>query len=223
MAGRGAAAPAATALTLPGTNGNYASTPSAAANQITGDIDIRVKLSMASWDGTASDQALMSKYGSSGNRSYYFSRGTSGTLNLIWYDAGNSFHSIPADAATGYTNNTVHWVRVTLDVDPGTVTFYKSDDGSSWTMVGTAQSAGGITTIKSTTTTLEVGGFTGGFSPLNGTVHRAELRSGIGGSIAQLYDPSAVVILGTRNPTTLVASTGETWTMNGSAWDWATV
>ncbi|HYH48309.1 MAG TPA: hypothetical protein VEG38_02060, partial [Acidimicrobiia bacterium] len=56
-------------LTLPGANGNYASTPDSAGNSITGDIDIRAKLSMADWTPTA-QVVVVAKAGSTGTRSY---------------------------------------------------------------------------------------------------------------------------------------------------------
>jgi hypothetical protein len=58
---------------------------------------------------------------------------------------------------------------------------------------------------------------------LGGKVYTAELRTAIGGALVNVFDATAVTKLGTRNPTTVVSSTGETWTVNGSAWDWEAV
>jgi hypothetical protein len=213
-----------TVLTLPGTSGNYVSTPDSAAVSVTGDIDIRLKVAMTDW--TPSEiKGYASRYGASGSRSYRFYIDTSGLLTLDLTSTGSGALSAVSSVATGFTDGTTHWVRVTWRNSDNRVQFFTSEDGSSWTQLGIDKSLD-FTGIFDGTSPLYLGSLSTSSTTANllvGTLYYFELRNGIDGTVVAKYDPSAVAILGTRNPTTLVASTGETWTMNGSAWDWATV
>lgn len=225
MAGRGASAPTTvTVLTLPGTSGNYGSTPDSAANSITSDIDIRVHLSMAAWI-PAEFKGLISKWGAAGSRAYRVFVDTSGFLGLSMSGDGSANASVVSSAATGFTNGTAHWVRVTWRNSDNRVQFFTSEDGSSWTQLGTDQTLA-FTGIHDNASPLAIGAFSSVSTTTNlvaGTVYYADVRNGIDGAAAATFDPSAVTKLGTRNPTSFVSATGETWTMTGSAWDWVTV
>src|SRR3990167_486088 len=101
-------------LVLPGTSGNYASTPDSAAVSITGDIDIRVKVALDDWT-PATANAVMGKIDSSDNRSYYFSvnsGATVGKLQLATSPDGLASSEVlgRSTVATGFTDGTVHWV-----------------------------------------------------------------------------------------------------------------
>lgn len=215
----GAAASTGTVLTLPGTNGNYASTPDSVAASITGDIDIRVKLSMADWT-PSSTKWLLAK----GN-----------SYQLVVLSSGQLYLSLNSDALAAASqvgptvaDGAVIWVRAARVASTGIVTFYSSTDYNqtsgtgTWGQLGSPQGSG-AGAITDGTEVLAVGALTNGTFSVNGTVHYAEVRSGINGTIALKFDASGVTILGTRNPTSFVSPTGETWTINGSAWDWATV
>ena len=209
-------ASAATVLTLPGTNNNYASTPDTAANSITGDIDIRIRAAANDW---SSFGRLACKDGANGNRSWTWGLYTG---SFEFGVSASSFAPTYAySAAHGTSAGQFGWFRVTWRASDGRVQFFTSTDGASWTQLGT-NSTINVGSIYDGTATLAVGATSQGQLPLAGKVSYFELRNGIDGTVVAKYDPSAVTILGTRNPSTLVSSTGETWTMNGSAWDWAT-
>jgi len=59
------------ALRFPGGTGIYLSTPDAALLDLTGDFEMRMRLSLPSWT-PAGEQALISKWVGSGNASYYW-------------------------------------------------------------------------------------------------------------------------------------------------------
>lgn len=212
-------------LRLPGTAGNYASTPDSAALSITGDIDIRVKVAPDDWTPTVT-QAFVGKMQSASTRSYYFEVFTNGRLQFTW--------SVDGTAVTGSKNSTVSvpfadgavgWVRAVLDVDNGAagndVLFYTSTDGVTWTQLGTTITTAGTTSIFDTTVPVEIGSRGGGATnPLAGNVYYAEIRNGIGGSVVGAFNPETVRPTGSRTPTTVLGPTGAVWTINGIGWSW---
>lgn len=216
-----AAAGPVTALSLTGAAGNYASTPDTVANSITGDIDIRVKASLVDWTPTAFHCLIDKVANNQSSYGLYVEGGSTGKLYFV--TSLTSTGENPAQStALGFTDGTARWVRATRVAASGEVKFYTSTDGSTWTQHGatTSNTAGNI---FNSTQQLRVGLTGWPDSPLNGTMYHAEVRSGIDGTVAVKFDPSAVTILGTRNPTSFVSSTGETWTLTGSAWNWVTI
>lgn len=171
---------------LPGVAGNYASTPEAAALDITGDIDIRVQVAMDDWT-PAADNVLSSKRtsGSSTTQSYELSLRNNGGLRLIWAD-GTTNNVKDSTVALTVSDGSPLWVRATLDVDNGSsqnvVTFYTSNDGSTWTQLGAAVTTAGTTSITTDTNALFVGSRGTSGLPLAGKVYRAQIRDGINGT-----------------------------------------
>lgn len=168
-------------VVLPGLAGEYPNTPDAAALDITGDIDIRAKVTMTDWTPAGSQQAIISKL-DGGNNGYQLEVKTDGKLRF--YGGGNAESSV----ATGIADGTTKWVRATLDVDNGaggrTFEFFLSDDGVTWTQLGTSQIVAGTTTIGVNNQNLTFGSYapTAQFL-LVGTLHRAQVLSGINGTI----------------------------------------
>lgn len=210
----------ATYLDVPGTSGNYASTPDSASVSITGDIDIRVKVALDDWTPAAT-QSLIGKWLETGNqRSFAFRVHTDGRPRLIWSTTGLSGGNIEmlATAAPVVSNGETLWLRVTLDVDDGAgnrvATFYTSTDGVTWTQLGAAVTTAGTTNIFDGTAVVHIGGPDATIGPMAGNVYYAELRNGIGGAVAASFS-AADARLGA---TSVVSSqTGETWTLNGTA------
>lgn len=204
-------------LQLPGTSGNYASTPDSAAVSITGDIDLRAKIAPNDWTPAAQFEILNKDNGSNGNRSFLFGLNTGGKLTLLWTPDGNlpRFGSA-STVATGFADGSAHWVRATLDVDDGAggwiLRYYTSEDGVSWTQLGSDVTGAGTTSIFDGPSQLNVAAFSSGSSDLfAGKVYYAELRNGIDGQVVAVFDPS-------RDD---LSSTGEVWTINRSGSDHA--
>ena len=179
---------------MPGTSSNFLSTPDASALDITGDIDIRVKVSFD--DITpATDNGMLSKYLTTGDqRSYKFGlNGPNDALEFGWSPDGGFGNaeieeSSVSLASAGYGDGDVVWVRVTLDVDNGSsdadVTFYTSADGVSWTQLGTVQSPGATTSIFASTAKLNLGvQHNDDQLPLVGAIYEAQVYSGIDGTL----------------------------------------
>lgn len=173
-------------LRLYQTANNFASTPDSAALDITGDIDLRVKASLTDWTPT-SNNVLVAKFTTTGNnRSYLMQINTTGLIQLQYSTDGTALTSAQSTTATGFTDGTTNWVRATLDVDNGasgrTVTFYTSTDGSSWTQLGNTVTTAGTVTLFSGTAPLEIGVHSSAILPTNGTIYRAQVLNGIGGT-----------------------------------------
>jgi hypothetical protein len=128
-----------------------------AAVQISGDIDVRVKLDYHGNALTVSTD-ICGKFATAPNRSWRLMSGlVSGKLTFGWSADGtteiskNSSVVVPADV---YNNGPV-WIRATLDVDNGAsgndVKFYYSANGTDWTQIGTTVTTATATSIADTT------------------------------------------------------------------------
>lgn len=202
---------------LPGVAGNYFSTPDSVAASITGDIDIRCKVSMAAWTATGADMIYVGKDQTASTRAYlFYHRNASGTPSLGWSADGSTITVVSATAATGFAAGSAHWLRVTLDVNNGaggnTATFYTSEDGETWTQLGDPVVTAGVASIKDSNSVVELGSIRlGASAPLNGKIYRAQIYNGIDGTLAVDFDPSRWT-----SGSTFTAATGETWTINST-------
>jgi len=199
---------------LPGVNGNEYTTPSAAANQITGDIDIRVYVALNNWASTT--QCLIGKYVASGTLgSYYLRVDPTGTLTLVTTPNGSNASAITAlsTAAVGFSAGTAHWVRVTRAAASGNVIFYTSTDGVAWTKLGNTV-PGTAQAIFASTSVVEVGAINGGGTyPVLGKIYRAQIYNGINGTLAVDFNASDWPETTTNGATAVSSTTGETWTL----------
>lgn len=203
-----------TYLALDGTTAGVASTPDTAALDIVGDIDIRVEVT-TDWRATGV-QTLIGKWVSASNQRSYILRLEAGLFTLNWSPDGTSLFfaqqllpTLPRRAA----------LRGTLDVNNGsggmTATLYwaESLDGP-WTVIGTPLVVSGVTSVYAGTASLEVAPTAAtGWGPVLGSVHRAEVRSGIGGAVVAAPDFRAL----TPAATGFTDSVGRTWSLAGTA------
>lgn len=170
-------------LVLPGITGNYASTPDAAALDITGDITIVAKVTTSDWTPAISFIPI-GKNNTTTQRSYHLAVITTGELRLTWSTTGSDAPLETSTVATGFADGSTHWIAGTLDVNDGSgnhvVKFWTSDDGTTWTQLGTTVTTAGTTSIWAGTEPLTIGGVVSGTSSLlTGTVHRAQIYSGV--------------------------------------------
>lgn len=196
---------------LPGVSGNSLQVPDAAALDITGDIDIRVRVALDDWT-PAGNMALIAKDDLGSNQSYRFQLTTSGTLSFIYSPTGSGGGLVTATSttATGVTDGSAKWVRVTRATGSGDVKFYTSDDGSTWSQLGTTVSTAAASHYAGTAA-LQVGAV----QTANNAAckfYRALILDGIGGTTVLDVDTSVA----TGASTTFTATTGQTVTVNRS-------
>jgi hypothetical protein len=199
---------------LPGVASNFLSVPDEAALDITGDIDIRVKVAPDDWT-PAGNTTLASKWGAAGQRTWQVYVGTTGFLNFVTSEDGTASAIITnSSVALGITDGTVKWVRVTRAQAAGEVKFYTSDDGSTWTQLGTTRTGLSTNAMFTGTSITEIGSVGTGTSQV-GTFkfYRAIVKNGIDGTTVLDIDTS---VIGTGSATSFNALTGQTVSVNRS-------
>lgn len=206
---------------LPGVSGNYVSTPDAAVLDVTGDIDIAVRVAMDDWTPSVIVYFL-SKGWTTTNLAYSF-YSTNGTGRLVFYytENGTTAKSSTSTVAPAFTNGQAGWVRATMDVDDGAgnrvAKFYTAPDSfdypTEWTQLGATRTTAGTTSIFAGTNEIRLGMRGDGLSRLAGKFYRAIVKNGIDGTAVADFDATKFA---TSASTTCVAETGETWTLNKS-------
>ncbi len=206
-------------LATSGASGDIVATPDHASLDITGDMDVRIELTN-DWDRATVQQTIMGKWSTAdGNRSWIW-RTFQGQSVFVWSPTGLSAGAITALIDLPQMPRRAA-LRGTLDVNNGaggwTFTLYWADtlDGP-WNLIGTATGTG-TTSVYSGTAPLEIAP-TQVLSaslryPWRGRLHRAELRSGIGGSVVAGPDVRALA----AGTTSWADSAGRTWTVGGAA------
>lgn len=207
------------ALNLPGLEGSYSSTPDDASLDITGDIDIRVELTHATWRPNEFT-ILAAKNGS--NLAWTLRLLTDGKVELAWSDGSSRF--VEASTSSVPSGSGRLAVRVTLDVSNSSsvyeATFYTAPEiTGTWTQLGSAVTGSSATSIASVAADLTLGAVEGGGvaftngSVFDGLVHAFELRDGINGTVV------ADVGFGSDVPgdSTFTDDAGLTWTVHDLA------
>jgi hypothetical protein len=196
---------------LPGVAGSFVSTPNAAWNQITGDIDLRAQIAMASWSPSA-NQVIIARSGSGTNSLQVFVD-TSGKLNISISGVGTATSS----AATGLGAGVTRWIRATYATATGQAIFYTSSDGSTWTQLGSNQNVGASGAIAAGTNPLTLGANSLGTAQMTGSIYKAQIYSGIGGTLVGSYDATAANANNGQLRSYADSVSGATWTVNGAA------
>jgi hypothetical protein len=194
---------------LNGVSGNYfsATPPSVPTTQleVAGRFDARVF-------ATAATQNLGSQYGSPPGRSYLFLfLGASNVLRLVLSQDGTAETGVSSSATVPANTNAA---KVTWRASDGRVQFFTSTDGgSNWSQLGADQTIA-YASICTPTLPFQIGAThsAGTSNMLTGGCYWAYMASTIGGARISEFDASRYV-----SGSTFLASTGETWTLNGGA------
>ncbi|MFJ5259084.1 hypothetical protein ACIQAC_01235 [Streptomyces sp. NPDC088387] len=214
----------APALELPGSSAAVASTPDAAALDIVGDIDVRVDATLRNWTtyapGSVSTTQLLGKFGFAAATKSWFLGTRSGRVYFEWSADGTNALSASSTVLLPVSASGRMALRATLDVDNGssgrTITFYTAPSGVAgpWTQLGDPVVQAGVTSIFNSSLPLRVGRATDvAFTQPDGRFHKAEVRSGIGGTIAANPDFTTQAV----DAGSFVDSAGLTWTITSPA------
>lgn len=197
--------------------GARATTPDAAALDITGDIDIRWWGRRDAWNFAAD---LISKYSATGNqRSWIWRMEPDGLMTLFWSADGTALLEARSVVSMPPWPGEVA-LRVTLDVNNGaggrTARFYYAPTGLNgpWTQLGPDVVATGTTSIFNSTAPLTVGKeptSSAGSPPQR--VYGWQVRNGIAGTISSGRTVSDLTV----GATSFTDGQGATWTVTGGS------
>lgn len=189
----------------------YFSTPDSAGSSVTSDIDLRAKVRLNDWTPTAIN-TIISKWNTS-TQSYLLAVDTTGKIKLqISQTGSDSITPALSSVGTAVSDKTDKWIRATWDQSASIAQFYLSDNGASWTQLGTDQALSAAS-IHDNASALWIGRRQNSTTEqLNGIIYYAEVRNGIDGTVVARFDPRTY----TTGSTWAAAGTGETWTANGS-------
>ncbi|MGW8762374.1 hypothetical protein ACWGN5_07725 [Streptomyces sp. NPDC055815] len=206
------------ALLVPQGVAGRATTPDHASLDITGDLDVRVDLHPALWQGAGIGYELAGKYVTAGNqRSWRLMVTGEGELLFSWSPTGSSDLEHRSQRIPVLRQRQA--VRATLDVNNGlggyTLTYYVAPTlAGPWTQIGQTVTTSGTTGIFASTAPLEVGDIAVlGFTNTERRIYAFELRNGIGGPVVAAPDFTAQP-LGTSPFTD---SAGRAWTIVNGA------
>jgi hypothetical protein len=222
--GAGAGGVAANGLVLPGIASNYASTPDSAGLSITSDIDVRAKVALTDWT-PAADQAIVGKWGATAPTASYLLNVMSGAdvgkLELLVSTVQPTIPFIKSNAALGLTDGSTKWIRGTWVKATGVMALFTSDDGVSWNSVAGTTSNASTSALVDNTVNATMGAQNNGTTGIvSGTLYRAQILSGIDGTLVADFDATLVMKTGARTPSTYTDPQGNVWTFNGSSWSW---
>jgi hypothetical protein len=189
------------------TSGNYCTTPNAASNQITGDIEMMVKLE---FNNISAFQDFISK--SDASNGYSFGITNTRFLNLLIGTTPSGSVSINSTVAITTPLSTLVYLKVTRVASSGVVTFFTSSDGITYTQLG-ASVTSTTGNIRLGSQALEVGqNASGTNNRFIGKIYRATIANTIGGTPVVDFNPATYNAA--TSQTAWTSSTGEVWTIN---------
>lgn len=189
-------------------NDNFLSTPDVAANNILGDIDISAEIDWRSGTTYFCDRRGV-------NQQYtVWVNGTTSRLNFGFFN-GVGLETISSTVNLSLTRA---FFRVKRIAATGTVTFYTSSDGITWTQTGAtvASTAGNLITQAGD---LRIGSTGGGVGSGSLRCYSMQLWDGdrdAGGTLAAEFNAEDYDISVSQNTLTS-STTGEVWTINRNA------
>jgi hypothetical protein len=174
-----------------------ASTPSTAALNVAGDLDVRFDVQPDDWYGPNVVE-LGGKWGAAGQRSWHAFL-NSGFLEVGWSTDGTT--EVLAAVSLGSTALTPRMVmRIVLDVNNGaggkTIKFYCGPSMTGpWTQIASDQTFAGTTALFASTAALELGDVTSTASAdVAAHLFAVQMRSGIDGTIVANPDFTAQAV-----------------------------
>jgi hypothetical protein len=207
-------------LVFPGVAQNYLSVPSQAALDITGAVEIIVRMSQANWDANpAASWYLVVK-----DSAYNVARSSSGQYLCQYNEPSGTLRDIRITRTASIPNGTLTWLRFQIRPDNGAggrsfTLDYSTEQGTAvptmWTPMGTPTTQAGAGTIRTMATELAIGSnFLINPIPAGSRIARVIVRNGIAGpAVLDVSENNAGAMTGT----TFTATTGQTVTVNQTA------
>lgn len=194
-------------------------------------LDIRAKVDHPSW-APAGNQAIIGRdSGIAPNQEYELVLQPDGTLVLYWWDSGNVVQGQPSTASltsVGAVASRPMTVRVTMQPSNGSNVwevkyYYSTDDGATWTQLGTTRNGVAPSSVATTTATLILGAVSSG-AAWPGKAWWGEVRDFAGNIIARIDLTDSQWDLGAYEPTdgvsyepTFTDERGNVWKLGSGA------
>lgn len=200
-------------LYLPGVAGNNATVPDTAVLDITGDIEVMVRVALDDWTPAAA-MTLVSKY-TAASHGYELFVNTNGTLALIVRLAASDVTGT-STVATGFVDGSTHWVKVSRASASGNVNFYTATDNDgvpgAFNLLGTANVATTAGAIVAGSNNLRIGERPAGTTPAAGKFYRVVIRAAIDATTPT--DAADINFTLNTDQNSFVAAAGGTTTIN---------
>jgi len=168
-------------------SGAYASAPDTAGLAITGDMQVDVYVLADSYHPGSGVQTIIGQW-ATGNQGWALQIvGSSGQLRWTWSTTGadtNTADSTVSDPLQNHTTDgTGVWLRAVVDVNTGggngSVSFFYSFDGVTWSALGTTITTA-ATSIFNSTAPLKIAANDTNTNPFSGITYKANVYRGIG-------------------------------------------
>jgi hypothetical protein len=174
-------------LNTPQGTTEVSSTADTPANSVTGDIDLQVKVGAESYTPAVAG-TLIAKYDTGSTRSYLFRLMSNGTLRLTLSQDGSTGVFATSSVALNLLAGSIWWLRATWRQSDGKVQFFTSDNGITWTQLGSDQTIA-IASIADTTSPLRIGSYsTAGTEQFVGRFYQAKIKRGTNGIVASWFN-----------------------------------
>jgi hypothetical protein len=184
-----------------GVSGNYCSTPNAAANIVTQDLELTVY--NIQWKGSASIKYLISK-----TNTYSLSI-TATNLPIIEYRVGGV--TLVAFATTAISTSFSGALKVFRNSTTGSITFYTSNDNINFSQLGlTVSGTSGV--ISNLTENVFIGSYNNSSANWEGAIRRVTIATSLGGNPIVDFNPQTYN--SQTSQTQWTSTTGEVWTIN---------
>jgi hypothetical protein len=205
-----------------GADGNYCSTPNAAANQITGDIEIysnvnnEYGISSPVFNVTCGIQKGITPNQKSWGLVWQYNVG-SANYQLRYVSSNNGTTYLVDNTSSNFIPTSLNfYVKVTHQVDNGSsqniVKFYYSNDNINFILISTSTNSGAHLRFNSSSLCTVGGGDNSFVNPLRGKIYRATISNSIGG--APVVDFNPATYNASTSQTAWTSATGEVWTIN---------
>jgi hypothetical protein len=206
---------------LPGLANNSLSVPTIVSVASSTDKFVWVDVELPDWTPSASASRLIGTRGGTAT-GYELIIRSGGTLEFQWRDSGTVSWRSRTSSALGFTDGTRHLIGASLDLDNGaggvTCRFWEStDQGATWTQIGTNQTMATVAAITVGTDSIEIGTRGTSNDPLVGKIYGGGIYNAIDGSGKPSGAAALTVdcsVLTSGSATSFTATVGGTVTIN---------
>ena len=194
---------------LPGISGNNYTTPNNTNNQLTNNFSFEFKVQPLGLSGA---QVFAAKDNGNPTQRQFQFRLLDNFLQLVIDHSNGTQIGYLSTVAISFSANTLFWVRCSRNATTGTIKFFTSSDGITYTQLG-ANVSGYIGTLSNPSQQIEVGSTAGVAALFTGRIFEGKIFKDDSFTTATQNFNSATYNAATSQ-TQWTSATGEVWTIN---------